>query len=239
MSRQLLEEPVCVVDVETWNPGGGRHQLIEIAAMVVDIYGQPVRVYLGRDGSSAGSGEPVMYQRLCRPVDLPPLNRWRSIRFHNALDPRWLYATGVTGEAYVVQDFAEWHFGCALSAPLVAWNNSFDRAALRGALRLSGSDGQLNWGRCLMLEATEVLKLSRADGRIRRKAPKEEIARQLFGGPLGVESQLKRTAHSVGWTGPLTMHLALPDVLLEFAIMVELQRRALPTPTMNGRQSSL
>lgn len=237
MPRQLLEEPVTVVDVETWNPGGGRHQLVEIAAVVVDIYGQPVRGHLKGDGSSADSGAPVMYQRLCRPVDLPPIKRWRSIRFHNALDPRWLYAKGVTGEVYVVQDFAEWHFGCALSAPLVAWNNSFDRAALHGALRLSGADDQLNWARCLMLEATEVLQLTRADGRIRRKAPKEEIARQLFGDQLG--AVLKRTAQRIDWTGPLTMHLALPDVLLELAIMVELKRRSLPTPTMAGRQVSI
>lgn len=218
----LLPEPVCVVDVETWNaPGGGRHQLVEIAALLLDVDGVPVRGHLRRDGRSLGRGPAVKYQRLCRPAGIP--SSPAEMRMRNALNPRWLFHSNVGDEADVVRDFVEWHFGCAMGAPLIAYNNAFDRSALRGALALSGDIGDLNWGRCLMLEATERLMLRKSDGRIRRKASKSEVAELLFGSD--VPKMLKHLAHQVDWKGPLTMHLAFPDVLLESGILIELLRR--------------
>ena len=224
--QPLLEQPVCVVDVETFSPGSGRHELIDVAALLIDIDGRPVRGHLNRDGRSAGRGAPVMFQELCRPSSLPP--SWRGVRLRNAVDPRLLYQSHIRDEATVARDFAEWHFGCALNAPLIAWNNGFDRSALAGALKLSGDDGDLPWGRCLMLNATEHLMLRRSDGRVRRKAPKDEVAQLLFG-PDGYHKAMQYLAKQVQWSGPMDLHLALPDVLLEAAILIELHHRAQPT----------
>ena len=228
----IFDEPRCVVDVETWMPrGGGRHRLIEIAAMVVDVDGRPAIGTLDASGRSAGNGTPLMYQRLCRPAELP--SSPRQVRLHNAIQPRWLYSPQVAGEAIVVRDFVEWHYSMALDSLLIAYNSSFDKAALAGAMKAAGMVADLQWGRCLMLSATETLMLTRKDGRVRRKAPKSEIAASLF----DVDLKLRELAGQVGWTGPLTMHLGLPDVLIEVAILIAIRRqqlatlRAAPKPT--------
>ena len=212
----LLDRPLTVVDVETWMPDyGGRHQLVEIAAVVVDVEGKIARGHLRRDGTSAGRGNPLVYHSLCRPADFP-----RRCYLRNAVNPAWLWKSGVRSEAVVARDFAEWCFGVALDSPLVAYNAGFDRSALHGALRLTSKEDELIWGKCLMAEACEALMLKTDGGKIRRKAPKSEVAAELF----DVRTTMTLLAKMIGWTGPLTMHLGLPDALLEVAILVAVRK---------------
>ena len=232
----LFETPRVVTDVETWCPGRGhRHHLIEIAAVIYDRCGRIARGALTDDGLSAGgpSDAPLLFQRLCRPAALP-----RRARFHNAVDPRWLWQAGVPSEAVAVRAFAEWHFAVARGAPLFAYNVGFDRSALRRALRraepaaaaaaaepVAEDEGlaaepepePFPWGPCLMKEAARLL------GGRRGKIAKEVAARRV----LDVDAELERAAAEIGHRGPLTMHLGLPDALLEGALMIALRRREL------------
>ena len=218
----LFETARVVTDVETWCPGrGGRHHLVEIAAVVYDRRGRIARGFLTDDGLSGGTAAdpPLVYQQLCRPAGLP-----RRVRLHNAIDPRWLWQPGVPSEQQAVVDFAEWHFAVARGAPLIAYNRGFDRSALRKAMSAAqnwvdfdGEDEPFPWGPCLMREAARLL------GGRRGKMPKEVAARQV----LDVPAVLAQAAHEIGHRGPLTMHLGLPDALLEGALMVALRQREL------------
>ena len=53
--------------------------------------------------------------------------------------------------------------------------------------------------------------------------PKEVAARQV----LDVPAVLAQAAAEIGHRGPLTMHLGLPDALLEGALMIALRKREL------------
>lgn len=210
-----------VTDVETWCPGAGvRHHLVEIAAVVYDRCGRIARGFLTDEGLSGGSDgdPPLIYQQLCRPKNLP-----RRVRLHNAIKPVWLWQPGVPSEQRTVIDFAEWHFSVARGAPLIAYNSSFDRNALRKALceaqRWADPDEEepFPWGPCLMREAARLL------GGKRGKMPKERAASMV----LDVPKTLADAARQIGHSGPLTMHLGLPDALLEGALMVALREREL------------
>jgi hypothetical protein len=210
-----------VTDVETWCPGrGGRHHLVEIAAVVYDRRGHIARSHLTDEGLSGGSGgdPPLIYQQLCRPEGLP-----RRVRLHNAIDPGWLWQPGVPSERQTVIDFAEWHFGVARGAPLIAYNRGFDRSALRRALSVAqewadpDEEEPFPWGPCLMQDAARLL------GGRRGKMPKEVAAGKL----LNIPDTLARIAREIGHRGPLTMHLGLPDALLEGALMIALRQREL------------
>ena len=217
----LFETARVVTDVETWCPGrGGRHHLVEIAAVVYDRCGRIARGFLTDEGLSGGSeaDPPLVYQQLCRPDGLP-----RRVRLHNAIDPRWLWQPGVPSEQQAVVDFAEWHFAVARGAPLIAYNRGFDRSALRKAMSVAQNWADVDdedpfpWGPCLMREAARLL------GGRRGKMPKEVAARQV----LDVPAVLAKAADEIGHSGPLTMHLGLPDALLEGALMVALRQREL------------
>lgn len=213
----LFETPLTVIDVETWCPGqGNRHRIIEIAAAVYDRRGRLARGSLTAAGDSGG-GAAMTYQELCRPADLPR----RRVRLHNAVDPRWLWRPGVDTEAGAVQRFAAWHYRTG-GWPLVAYNHGFDRAALHGALSeaegwpLEEADAYgLPWAECLMQMTRRVLKLP-------RRISKEKAARAVG---LEPDDVLPRAALEADYTGPLTLHLGLPDVLLEGALLVALARR--------------
>ena len=158
----------------------------------------------------------MVYQQLCRPSELPR----RRVRLFNAVDPRWLWRQGVPSEREAVVDFARWYTRVARGAPLIAYNSSFDRTVLRGALTTATGDDDgepFPWGPCLMKDAARLL------GGKRGKMPKEEAARQV----LDVDVVVKQAAREIGHRGPITMHLGLPDVLLEGALMVALRQREL------------
>lgn len=216
----LFETPLTVIDVETWCPGSGnRHRIIEIAAAVYDRRGLLARGGLTPDGETQHrtEGAPLVFQQLCRPADLPR----RRVRLHNAVDPRWLWQPGVDSEAEAVQRFADWHYRTG-GWPLVAYNHGFDRAALHGALSeaegwpLEDADMYgLPWSECLMQTARRVLKL-------KKRVSKEKAARAVG---LDPQQALPEIAQAADYTGPLTMHLGLPDVLLEGALLVALAQR--------------
>ncbi|MFT5680259.1 MAG: hypothetical protein ACI8RZ_001165 [Myxococcota bacterium] len=42
---------------------------------------------------------------------------------------------------------------------------------------------------------------------------------------LDIPSTLKQAAREIGHSGPMTMHLGLPDALLEGALMIALRKR--------------
>ena len=213
----LFDAPRVITDVETWCPGREqRHHIIEIAAIVYDRCGRIARGWLNREGFSAGSpaDPPLFFHRLCRPRSLP-----RHVRFFNAIDPDWLWHPDVRSEDRVVRDFVSWHGRCAHSVPLIAFNSSFDRNVLRRSLDAAGhvysGDEPLPWGPCLMKEAARLLTGSRS------RISKDSAARQVLDG----DGALKRAAAELGYRGPLTMHLGLPDALLEGALMVALRQR--------------
>lgn len=217
----LFDTARVVTDVETWCPGrGSRHHLIEIAAVVYDRCGRIARGHLTDDGLSGGSASdpPLIYQQLCRPDGIP-----RRVRLHNAIDPTWLWRPGVPSERRTVIDFAEWHFGVARGAPLIAYNRGFDRSALRKALSVAQEWGDPDeeepfpWGPCLMKDAARLL------GGRRGKMAKEVAAGKL----LDIKTTLDRAAQEIGHRGPLTMHLGLPDALLEGALMIALRQKEL------------
>ena len=227
----LFETARVVTDVETWCPGrGGRHHLIEIAAVVYDRCGRIARGFLRDDGLSGGrpGDPPLIYQQLCRPENLP-----RKVRLHNAIDPRWLWQTGVPSEQKTVVEFAEWHYGVARGAPLIAYNRSFDRSALRRALSVAQSwadpdneEEPFPWGPCLMQDAARLL------GGKRGKMAKEVAAGKL----LDISTTLKKAAREIGHRGPMTMHLGLPDALLEGALMIALRHRELAAAQQPSQQ---
>jgi hypothetical protein len=206
---------MTVIDVETWCPGAGyRHRIVEIAAAVYDRRGTLARGSINPAGESWDrTSTPLIFQQLCRPEGLP-----RRVRFHNAVDPRWLWKSGVDSEATAVVRFAEWHYRVG-GWPLVAYNHGFDRAALHGALSeaegwpLEDADMHgLPWAECLMQMTRRVLKLP-------RRISKERAAEAVGLAPLAT------LAAEADYTGPLKMHLGLPDVLLEGALLVALAHR--------------
>ncbi len=221
MAAQLFDRPLCVVDVETYHPGGRgeRHRLVEIGAVMVDIHGYPGAVY----------------QRLCRPTDLP-----RSVTrlLGNSVPVAALWESGVLSEHEAAREFAEWHF--ARSSPeLIAYNSPFDRSALGGALIEADGCGSapitttwpLPWGPCLMQTAKRLLG---------RQRSKELAAAEALPNPHGA---LEWVARRVRYDGELDMHRALPDALLEAALLVALRRRELaavpasPLAPASGRPS--
>ncbi len=205
MAVQLFPRPLCVVDVETWHPGGRgeRHRLVEIGAVMVDVYGYPGAVH----------------HRLCRPSDLP---RSTTRLLGNSVPVAALWEREVPSEHEAAREFAEWHF--ARSSPeLIAYNSPFDRAALGGALVEADGCGHapitttwpLPWGPCLMATAKRLLG---------RQQSKELAAAEAIPDP---HRALEWVARRVRYAGELDMHRALPDALLEAALLVALRRREL------------
>jgi DNA polymerase III epsilon subunit-like protein len=201
----IFDHPLCVVDVESWHPGskGERHRLIEVAAVVVDERGYP--------GATWAS--------LCRPRDLP--RGLRAIQ-GNTVPAAALYATTTPTESDAVQAFAEWHYAHG-GLDLIAYNCPFDRGALGGALaEAQGWDRAdvsptwpLPWGPCLMQTAKKILG---------KQQSKELAAAQALPDP---RQALAWMARRVGYAGSLDMHRALPDALIEAALLVALRRREL------------
>lgn len=205
MTVQLFPRPLCVVDVETWHPGGTgeRHRLIEIGAVLLDEHGYPVD----------------HFQELCRPADLP--RNQRSF-LGNPIDPRSL--AQAPSERAVVSAFADW-VTYAGHPRLYAYNVGFDRSAITKALMVAWNykdDGDppswlaQRWGPCLMQTAKAIFG--------HKSLKKEEAAALALPDP---DRALRWMADRLGIEGPLEMHRGLPDALLEAALLVALRRREL------------
>lgn len=205
IAPSIFPAPLCVVDTETWHPGGKghRHRLVEVAAVVLDVRGYPGAVFA----------------ELCRPADLP--RHVRQLQ-GNAVNAAELWAPAIRPEADVVRAFAEWHFNQG-APPLIAYNAPFDRSAICRALADADGfdperidkDWPLPWGECLMQFAKRILGC---------QSSKEAAAMEALPDP---RAALAWMARQIRYTGPLDMHRGLPDALLEGALLVALRRREL------------